>query len=670
MRQEEAAQEIARLTALIAYHNRLYYQEARPEISDYEFDQLLEKLIQLEEAFPALRQPNSPTQKVGGTPSKNFPTLYHQHPMLSLSNSYSPLEITQFIQRIQRQLIGLAVSFFCELKLDGVAVSLHYQAGRLKKVATRGDGMKGDDITENAKEIPTIPHQVAGKNISSSFEVRGEIVMPLGAFEKLNQERRAKGQEMLANPRNSAAGAIKTIKKHAGLQALSFFAYSLVADPMSLTSQEECIEALTAMGFAVSPSYEKCISLEEVMAYINHWEAARKQLPIATDGVVIKVNDLHQQHILGATAKSPRWAIAYKYKPENSSTVLLSVTYQVGRTGVITPVANLQPVLLAGTTVKRATLHNALEIQRLGLHYGDTVFLEKGGEIIPKITGVDLSRRKPHSGPIGFISSCPACGTPLIQKYEKALFYCPNTTQCRRQLQALLGHFVDRKAMDIRSIGKKTIEQLVGQNMVQNSLDLYALRYEDVIRLEGFKEVSAKKLLEGIQNSKKQPFDRVLFSLGIRHVGAVMAKKLAEHYGHIDGLAKATHQELMALPYVGTEIAHSIVQHFQDSSHLQLIEGLKKAGLKFSMPPSKAVGKNPLSLTGKKFVLSGVFENFERDELKEVIQKNGGTVIAHISPKLSYLVAGKKAGEKKLEKAKQLNIEIIDEQKILSMLIA
>jgi DNA ligase (NAD+) len=669
MQQEEAAQEIERLTALIAYHNQLYYQEARPEISDYEFDQLLEKLIQLEGAFPALRRPDSPTQKVGGAPSKNFPTLYHQHPMLSLSNSYSPLEITQFIQRIQRQLIGLGVTFFCELKFDGVAVSLHYQAGKLKKVATRGDGMKGDDITENAKEIPTIPHQVLGKNILSSFEVRGEIVMPLAAFEKLNQQRQAKGQEILANPRNSAAGAIKTIKKHAGLQELSFFAYSLAAEPMNLTSQEECIEALAAMGFAVSPTHEKCISLQEVMAYINYWETARKQLPIATDGVVIKVNDLHQQQILGATAKSPRWAIAYKYKPENSSTILLSVTYQVGRTGVITPVANLQPILLAGTTVKRATLHNALEIQRLGLHYGDTVFVEKGGEIIPKITGVDISRREPHSRPIKFVSNCPACGTPLIQKYEKALSYCPNTAQCRRQLQALLSHFADRKAMDIRSLGKKTVQQLVEQNRVQNLLDLYALRYEDIITLEGFKEVSAKKLLEGIQNSRKQPFDRVLFSLGIRHVGAVMARKLADHYGHIDRLAKATYQELIALPHVGAEIAHSIEQYFQNLFHLQLIEGLKKAGLKFSMPPSKAIEKSSLTLAGKKFVLSGVFENFERDELKEMIQKSGGTVVTHISPKLNYLVAGEKAGEKKLEKAEQLNIEIIDEQKISSMLI-
>jgi DNA ligase (NAD+) len=670
MTEDQAKKEIERLTALVAYHNKLYFQEARPEISDYEFDKLLEKLIKLEEQFPSLKRADSPTQQVGGVPSKNFATVYHQYPMLSLSNTYSAAEVSQFVQRIQKQLPGDAITFFCELKFDGVAISLLYKEGKLDKVVTRGDGIKGDDITENVKQISTIPHIIEGEDIPPAFEVRGEAFMPLASFEKLNQERLAHGLELLANPRNATAGTLKTFRNQVGpKRALDCYMYGLLPTHMNLITHEEGIKYLEKWGFHVSPTYKKCLTLEEVMAYIDYWEATKKELPVAIDGIVIKVNDITQQNKLGSTAKSPRWAIAYKYKPENIATMLESVDYQVGRTGVITPVAHLKPILLAGTIVKRATLHNAGEIQRLDLHLGDTVFVEKGGEIIPKVTGVDLSKRKPESQPVKFITHCPACGATLIRKYEKALYYCPNTKACPYQLQGLLKHFVQRKAMDIRSIGKQTIEALIHKGLVHTPADLYALRYEDIRTLEGFKDLATRNVLDGIAHSKQRPFERVLFALGIRHVGEVIASKIVQHYPDIDLLAKASAEKLMSIPFIGPEIAHSIVNYFENPENLQLIALLKKAGLQLNKPTVKATSvEQKLPLSEKNFLISGTFQNFDREELKELIRSKGGNLLTGVSSKLNYLIAGNKPGPTKINEAQALDIPIIDEAKILEML--
>lgn len=670
MNTEQAKQEIERLSQLIAYHNKLYYEEARPEISDYEFDQLLEKLTQLEQQFPSLKLSNSPTQHVGGAASKNFATVYHQYPMLSLSNTYSAEEVSQFIRRIQKQLPEATLSFFCELKFDGVAISLLYKEGKLDKVVTRGDGVKGDDITENAKQIPTIPYEVKGANIPPTFEVRGEAFMPLVAFEKLNQERLAQGLEPLANPRNATAGTLKTLKNQLGpKRSLDCYMYSLLSEHIHLPTHEAGIQALEAWRFHISPTYKKCSSLEEVMAYINYWETAKKELPVAIDGIVIKVNDIAQQNKLGLTAKSPRWAIAYKYKPENISTVLEEVDYQVGRTGVITPVAHLRPVFLAGTTVKRATLHNASEVQRLDLHLGDTVFIEKGGEIIPKITGVDLNKRKPDSQRVEFITYCPACSTTLVKKYTKALYYCPNTKGCPYQLQGLLKHFVHRKAMDIRSIGKQTIDLLLKHNLVHTPADLYALTYEDIRTLEGFKDLSTKNVLTGIEDSKGRPFERVLFALGIRHVGEVIARKIVQYYPEIDLLAKATVDELTAIPFIGPEIAHSITNYFENPENLEMVALLKKAGLQFIKENTiSATSEGKMPLLGKNFLISGTFQNFDREELKELIRSKGGNMLTGVSSKLDYLVAGHKPGPSKIAEAQAAGVLIINEASILEML--
>jgi len=537
-------------------------------------------------------------------------------------------------------------------------------------VVTRGDGMKGDDITENAKQIPTIPQVIKGENIPPAFEVRGEAVMPLANFDKLNQERLAQALEPLANPRNATAGTLKTLKNTTGLKrSLDCYIYGLLSEDMDLPTHEAGIQYLEQWGFRVSPTYKKCLTLEEVMDYINYWETAKKELPVAIDGVVIKINDISQQNKLGLTAKSPRWAIAYKYQPENIATILEYVDYQVGRTGVITPVAHLKPILLAGTTVKRATLHNASEIQRLDLHIGDTVFVEKGGEIIPKITGVDVTKRKPDSQPVTFIITCPACGTALVKRYEKGLYYCPNTKSCPYQLQGLLKHFVQRKAMDIRSVGKQTIEMLVQKGLIHTPADLYFLQYQDIRSLEGFKDLATRNVLDGIAHSKQRPFERVLFALGIRHVGEVIADKITQHYLNIDLLAKATVEELMAISFIGPEIAHSIVNYFENPENLQLIASLKKAGIQLSKPDTAttATGQS-LPLLGKNFLISGTFQNFEREALKELIKKKGGNLLTGVSRKLDYLIIGNNPGPSKITEAQALGIPMIDETKILEML--
>ena len=669
MDKQQAKKEIERLTTLVAYHNKLYYEEARPEISDYEFDQLLEKLIALENQFPDLRLPNSPTQHVGGEASKNFATVYHQYPMLSLSNTYSAEEVGQFVKRIQKQLPGATIEFFCELKFDGVAISLLYKKGKLDRVITRGDGVKGDDITENAKQIPNIPQVIEHKDLPPAFEVRGEAFMPLADFEKLNKDRLLHGLEPLANPRNATAGTLKTLKNTGPKRSLDCYMYSLLSTDIDLPTHEVCIQWLEKWGFHVSPTYKKCLTLEGIMDYIGYWESAKKGLPVAIDGVVIKVNNTLQQNQLGVTAKSPRWAIAYKYKPENIATILESVNFQVGRTGVVTPVAHLKPILLAGTIVKRATLHNASEIQRLGLHIGDTVFIEKGGEIIPKVTGVDLNNRKPGSEPVKFVTHCPACGTELVKRYEKALYYCPNIKGCPYQLQGLLKHFVHRKAMDIRSIGKQTIEMLINKGLVHTPTDLYSLRYQDIRSLEGFKDLATRNVLSGIENSKQRPFERVLFALGIRHVGEVIADKITQYYNDIDALSKVTAEELMSIPFIGSEIAHSVTNYFENPENLVLIDALKQAGIQLSRPQSKSTSTTQsLPLSGKTFVISGTFQNFEREELKELIKKKGGGVLTNVSAKLNYLITGENPGPSKVSQAQALGITTINEAEVLQML--
>lgn len=668
MTYQEAQAEIQRLTALVRHHNVLYYQESAPEISDYAFDQLLEKLAQLEDQFPALRLPDSPTQKVGEQPTKNFATVSHQYPMLSLSNTYSEAEIHKFLQRTQKLLQGAPVELFCELKFDGVAISLSYQSGVLERVVTRGDGKQGDDITKNAQTITTLPKQIRAKGIPQYVEVRGEVLMPRACFEALNKERLAKGEEPLANPRNTAAGTLKMIDDKAVAQRLlTFYPYALKADEIALKTQEAGIHLLEEWGFSTSPTYRKCSTIEEVISYINYWSTNRNNLPVDTDGIVIKVNALEQQEKLGYTTKSPRWAIAYKYKPTRVATILEKVSYQVGRTGAVTPVAHLKPVLLAGTTVKRASLYNSNELKRLDLCLEDAVFVEKGGDIIPKVTGVDTAQRKLGSKPIVFPTHCPACGTILVQYGEEVGYYCPSEKTCPPQLKGRIKHFVHRKAMHIASIGSKTVDLLFDKGLLHTPSDLYQLRYEEIYLLEGFKKMATRNLLQGITQSKKTPFEKVLFALGIRHVGETVAEKLAYHFQHIDALIQATEEDILLIPEVGEKIAHSIKAYFQDADNLKLVTALKRAGLQFHVPATPtATEKQPLA--GKTFVISGNFQRLDRELLKTHIKRYGGQLLTAVSKNVDYLVTGKKAGPAKLAAAQAMGVQVLSEEEITNMM--
>ena len=668
MTRPEAQREIERLTSLVHYHNALYHQKGQPAISDYAFDQLLAKLIRLEKQFPECRLPDSPTQTEGEKPSKNFATVYHRSPMLSLSNTYSEEEIRQFVQRTQKLLQGAPIAFFCELKFDGIAISLVYRQGVLQRVVTRGDGEKGDDITQNAQTIANIPKRIQAQEVPQEFEVRGEAFMPRNHFEAFNQARVARGEEPLANPRNTAAGTLKMLDPSLVAQrALDFYPYAFTTEAVTLQTHEAGIHLLEKWGFNVSPTYKKCTTLEEVIAYINHWEANRNNLPVDIDGIVIKINAIEQQAQLGYTAKSPRWAIAYKYKPAHLTTTLAQVSYQVGRTGAVTPVAHLQPILLSGTTVKRASLHNANEIKRLHLHLGDTVLVEKGGDIIPKVIGVVAAQRKPGSTPITFITHCPACNTPLVQHEEEAVYYCPNEKACPPQLIGRLKHFVHRKAMHIDSIGSKTAALLFEQGLVRTPADLYTLRYEAIYPLAGFKDVSTKNLLQGIARSKQMPFENVLFALGIRHVGETVAEKLAQHFQHMDALLQATTEAITAVPEVGAKIAHSVQAYLQDADHLELIAALRAAGLQFSVAaPSPAAAHQPLA--GKTLVISGTFQGLEREALKARIKQQGGKLLTAVSNNVDYLVAGHQAGPAKLAAAQALDIPVLSAAELISMM--
>lgn len=655
----EAKKEIQDLVDQINHYNELYYQKNKSEISDYEFDQLLKKLSDLENEFPEQKQPDSPTQRVGGTITKEFENIIHQYPMLSLGNTYSKEELEEFDIRVAKGLEGEAYEYFCELKFDGVSISLIYENGILIKAITRGDGVRGDNVIANAKTIRSLPLKINLTSIPTKFEVRGEVFLSKEVFKKINQEQEDIGEETYANARNTASGTLKMQDSaEVAKRKLDCYLYYLLGEELNISSHEEAIRKIEQWGFNVSPTYQKCKNIQEVMDYIGHWEKKRGELPLETDGVVIKVNSLDQQQRLGATAKVPRWAISFKYKAESISTHLNGITYQVGRTGAVTPVAELEPVLLAGTTVKRASLHNANEIVRLDLRIGDSVFVEKGGEIIPKVTGVDLAQRKSTAASVVYISDCPECGTPLIRKEGEANHYCPNESGCPPQIKGRIEHFIQRKAMDIDSLGEQTIKQLFDLGLVHSPADLYDLKKADLLRLEKVKDKSAENMLAGIEASKGTPFQSVLFAIGIRFVGKTVAEKLAYYFKSMDKLAAASVEELLKAPEVGEKIAQSVVQFFSQSQHLNEIARLKKAGLQMEsteVEPQRISQK----LEGKSFVISGTFENYERDQLKDVVLANGGRILSGVSAKLDYLLAGENMGPAKLEKAQKLGVTLI-----------
>jgi len=668
MNKEQASKRIDELSELLHYHNNLYYQKDTTEISDFEFDQMLLELIELEKEFPDLRKNDSPSQRVGGTITKEFSSVIHMYPMLSLSNTYSEQEIRDFDERVQKA-IGKPVDYVCEMKFDGVAISISYKNGIFYQAVTRGDGVRGDDVTNNIKTIKSIPIKLHGSDFPDEFEVRGEVYLPYEMFERINKEREDIGETVLANPRNAASGTVKMQDSSVvAKRQLNCFLYSLLGESIKTHTHSESLQKMKEWGFTVSDSYKVCSSIEEIIAYINHWEEARFKLPLATDGIVIKVNSLQIQKELGLTAKSPRWAIAYKFKAEEASTPILSVEYQVGRTGAITPVANLKPVHLAGTTVKRATLHNANEIERLDLHEGDTIFVEKGGEIIPKIKRVDISKRIAGSKSIEFIKSCPVCSSPLIRMEGEAAWYCPNEKGCAPQIKGKIEHFIQRKAMNIDGMGSETIEMLYEKNMIHTIADIYSLTYEQLISLDRFGEKSVSNLLNGINESLKTPFKSVLFAIGIRYVGVTVAEKLALYFRSIDTIQKASMEELLQAPEVGSRIAQSIIEWFSESDHIQMIEQLKSAGVKMELNENEILKVESDKLLGKTFVVSGVFSGYDRDELKEIIIKNGGKIISGVTAKLDYLVAGDNMGPAKLEKAQKLGIKIITESEFNTLL--
>jgi DNA ligase (NAD+) len=668
MKSDEIKNRIKELTDLVNHHNDLYYQKSKSEISDFEFDQLLEELVKLENQHPELRLPDSPTQRVGGTITKDFATVFHQYPMLSLGNTYSEEELTDFDGRVAKILEGDAYEYFCELKFDGVSISLIYEDGLLTKAVTRGDGVRGDDVTANIKTIRSLPLRIKSKNIPPKFEVRGEVFLPKEAFRQLNKEREDIGEETYANARNTASGTVKMQDSaEVAKRKLDCYAYYLLGEDIAVETHAEAIHKLEHWGFKVSPTYEKCKNIEAVFDYINKWEHQRSDLPLDTDGVVIKVNSLEQQERLGFTAKSPRWAIAYKYKSESISTRLNGITYQVGRTGAVTPVAELEPVFLAGTTVKRASLHNANEIARLDLRIGDYVFVEKGGEIIPKVTGVDIEKRSQSLQSVNYITRCPECHSELIRKEGEANHYCPNEKGCPPQIKGRIEHFIQRKAMDIDSLGEQTIKQLFDLGLVKTPADLYDLTKQDLLKLEKVKDKSAQNMLDGIEQSKAQHFENVLFGIGIRYVGKTVAEKLARHFKNIDALMAATYEQLLEAPEVGEKIAQSVVDFFNEKENRNEIERLKKAGLQFESTQQAPVVVSAV-LDGKSFVVSGVFQNYERDQLKDVIVSHGGKVLSSVTGKLDYLLAGENMGPAKREKAEKLGVKIISEEEFQSMI--
>jgi len=809
----EAQARIADLSKLINYHNYLYYQEDRTEISDFEFDKLLDELIQLEKQFPQFLEPDSPSQRVGGTITKEFETAEHQTRMLSLGNTYSEEELLAFDERVAKGLEHRNYEYFCELKFDGVAISLVYENGRLVRAVTRGDGSRGDVVTENIKTIRNIPLRIHGANIPQKFEVRGEIFLPIKEFNKINQEREEQGDPLLANPRNAASGTVKMQDSSiVAKRRLNCYFYQLSGDELTINNHEEAIHLLEKWGFNVSPTYTKCKNIKEVLNYIEDWKEKRFELPLDTDGVVLKVNDYDQREELGFTAKIPKWAIAYKYQAESAESKLLSITYQVGRTGAITPVANLSPVHLAGTTVKRASLHNANEIERLGLHEGDTVFVEKGGEIIPKITAVDIAKRKSGAKPIQYIDHCPECSTPLERKEGEAKHFCPNAANCPPQILGRIEHFVHKRAMDIDSLGTERIRTLIDQGYIENPADIYGLeaiqhqllglemsqdqyqktddgilyisltkaffalteglsltaiqkfceeqmetpleevlgtfrsfirssnkkvaqnvatitKLEELLQISGvpkledylpvsvvlyllvgnradleelksaashentvhsillkmnlkltveqeervkklkantFQEGVISNMVEGINASKAQPFEKVLFALGIRNIGENTAQILAKHFKNLDALSKAGAEELLAVNGVGETLVNSIQDYFSEKSNLVIIKRLKETGLNFEVSEveRELLGN---SLEGIKILASGKLNHFKRDEIIDFIEANGGQYLKSVSKALDFIIEGEDMGPSKKEKAQKLGVKMISEEEFLRM---
>jgi DNA ligase (NAD+) len=659
-------EKIESLRKAISEHNYQYYVLAQPLISDYEFDMLLQELIQLEAKHPEYFDANSPTQKVGGTVNKNFESFTHEYPMLSLGNTYNEEDLRDFDQRVEKQLGHHDYEYVCELKVDGLSISLHYENGNLLRAVTRGDGVKGDVVTDNVKTIRALNPQLKGA-FPSSFEVRGEIFMHRPAFDKLNQERADADEPLYANPRNVAAGTLKLQDSaEVAKRPLDIVLYQLIENTPSVKTHFEGLNKLKQWGLVVSNETKICPTIDAVFNYINEWDEKRKLLSYDIDGVVIKVNDYSQREELGFTAKSPRWAISYKFKTEAALTKLLSIDYQVGRTGAITPVANLEPVFLLGTTVKRASLHNANEIERLDVRVGDFVFVEKGGEIIPKITGVNFSKRQMDLPQNQYITHCPDCHTELIRKEGEAQHYCPNESNCPTQVIGKIQHFIHRKALDINSLGDETVELLYMQGLIHGLGDLFTLKYEQVIALERMAEKSALNLLEGINAAKSIPFPRVLFGLGIRYVGETVAKKLAKHFKTIDALMLANKEELLQVDEIGERIADSIIEYFSKDKNIDLIAQLKQAGLQLANLHEEQLLSEKLK--GKAIVISGVFTQFSRDEIKHLVDQHGGKNVSSISSKTDYVVAGDNMGPAKLEKAVSLKIPILSETDFITLI--
>ena len=668
MNKEEAKAEIIRLSEEIERHNRLYYIENTPEISDYDFDMLLEKLQRLEAQFPELAFDHSPTKRVGGDITKKFESVEHRFPMLSLSNTYSEEEIIDWENRIKK-MSDSAISYVCELKYDGVAIGIRYENGVLTKAVTRGDGARGEDVTTNVKTIRSVPLKLKG-DFPQDFEIRGEIFMPLNAFLKLNAEREQNGEVPFANPRNTASGTLKLQdSKVVAERGLDSYLYGIYGERLPFQGHLEAVEAAATLGFKVPRSVDRLIertdSIEGIMDFIHYWDKKRYELPFEIDGVVIKVDNYAQQKVLGFTAKSPRWAIAYKFKTERVETFLESVDFQVGRTGAVTPVANLKPVQLGGTTVKRASLHNADQIEKLGLHIGDSVYVEKGGEIIPKIVGVHLEKRSENAVNVEFIEKCPECQTELIRKDGEAQHYCPNEATCPPQAKGRIEHFISRKAMNIDGLGAETVDLLYEKGLVRNVADLYELTFDQIVNLDRMADKSANNLLAGIKASKQVPFERVLFALGIRFVGETVAKKLARSFKNMGTLKAADYEELVQVEEIGEKIAIAVQQYFSNEENLRLIERLRSAGVQFAVEEKEKTGDK---LNGLTFVVSGVFTSFSRDEIKELIESNGGKNVSSVSSKTDYLLAGEGMGPAKLKKASDLGVKIMSEDEFIQFL--
>lgn len=648
-------------------HNYNYYVLNTPEITDWKFDKLMRELQDLEEKHPEHKDDNSPTMRVGSDINKNFMQVTHKYPMLSLTNTYSETEVTEFYERV-RKALNEDFEICCEMKYDGTSISLTYENGRLVRAVTRGDGVQGDDVTDNVKTIRSIPLVLHGEGYPNEFEIRGEILMPWVVFEELNKEREAREESLFANPRNAASGTLKLQNSAVvASRKLDAYLYYLLGDTLPCDGHYENLKAAEKWGFKVSDLTRKCKTLGEVFEFIKYWDRERKKLPVATDGIVLKVNSLRQQRNLGFTAKSPRWAIAYKFQAERALTRLNKVTYQVGRTGAVTPVANLDPVQLSGTIVKRASLHNADIIEGLDLHIGDMVYVEKGGEIIPKIVGVDKNARILIGDKVKFIPHCPECGSKLVRYEGEAAYYCTNDTACPPQIKGKIEHFISRKAMNIDGLGPETVDQFYQEGLIHDIADLYSLKAADIVTLERMGEKSAENIIKGIEQSKEVPFERVLFALGIRFVGETVAKKVARAFKSIDALANANLDTLIHVDEIGEKIAQSIILYFNDFRNREIIERLRVAGVKLEVN-KKDMSAHTDKLSGKSIVISGVFTHYSRDEYKELIEKHGGKNVGSISSKTSFILAGDNMGPSKLEKAQKLGVSIVGEDEFLQMI--